>query len=403
MLSNRIKSNYMPLFRDMKFIVLCLFMFFLGYEYWDGAYIFGGFTITRTLGILYFIFSIVFFKKSFSINYINKNQLFYIFIFSWILILSNLHAHLIYTSELNFSSIIFNLQFFIFYWIVGNEVKKSLYKKKLLFVFFILGILSIYILMINGIGLQTSNQGDSLDSLEGVTRLWFMGMNPNTLGSLTALASILLVYLSLNSDFSYFKKMILLLLLIPFIHMIFLTGSLGSFLSLLIGVVTLLLLDKRIIFSKNAFLILIAFVLLYFIVNRIDSNFLLDKLDGFLSTGNTSGRTEIWIHNYNAAVDSFMLGLGLDTGLRPSHNVFLDVFIWTGILGLLTYTLFILSIFRVSILNVLKYNSSLELAILLVLLLVLFKSGGGFQIKYIWLFLAIISVPSENRNINHVT
>lgn len=389
------KDNYLYLLKDIKFLTLCLFIFFLGYEYWEKAYLYGSFTITKTLGLVYFFLSIIDFKNSFSINRSNKRKLLYLFLLSWVFILSNLRAHIFYSSDLNIFTILFDLQFFILFWIVGNEIRNSPNKRNLLFIFFLTGVLSMYLLMINGIGIQSSGSDEQLDSVEEATRLWFMGMNPNRLGGLTVLASILLFHLSLSSKISGWKKGILLLLFIPLIHMLFLSGSLGSLLSLIISLSILIFLDKKIILSSNIFLISIFVVIAYFfMVDNINSNYLFNKLENFLTTRNTSGRTDIWTYHYQAVSDSFILGLGFNSGLRTSHNIFMDVFVWTGLMGLIIYIIFILSIFKTSIESILNHNSTLELAVFSTLLLLLMKSGGAFQIKYIWLFLAIISVPS---------
>ncbi|PLT24710.1 hypothetical protein, partial [Pseudoalteromonas sp. MelDa3] len=110
-----------------------------------------------------------------------------------------------------------------------------------------------------------------------------------------------------------------------------------------------------------------------------------------------SGRFEIWAFNFNLASESPLLGLGSTSELRSSHNVFLDVFVWSGLLGLLVYLFFTLSILRRSLTSAFCYKSNFELAIFMSILFILLKSGGGFEIKFIWLFLAFIAVPSKMK------
>ncbi|PLT23148.1 hypothetical protein, partial [Pseudoalteromonas sp. MelDa3] len=187
-------------FRNMKFILLCLFTFFLGYEYWKEAYIFGGYTITKALGLLYFVCALLSIKDSFSINEDNIKQLGSLFVLFVLFAVSNTSAHIFGSGKLSALLLLMPLQYLFLYWIVTNELRGKATKKKIVLIFFILGILSIYILAINGIGLQSSNDGDALESTENIKRLWFMGMNPNILGALSALASISLVYLLIDCD-----------------------------------------------------------------------------------------------------------------------------------------------------------------------------------------------------------
>src|SRR5699024_4442811 len=100
--------------------------------------------------------------------------------------------------------------------------------------------------------------------------------------------------------------------------------------------------------------------------------------------------------------DHPFIGLGIAGGEQAlnlthgrhhtAHNVFLDVAMWGGLLGLSIYLFFFYSIFRLA-LNYRNYtNDPAGLVLVIFFMVLLFKSGGGFTSKYVWYFLPCATV-----------
>lgn len=174
------------------------------------------------------------------------------------------------------------------------------------------------------------------------------------------------------------------------LHLVVFSGSLGSLISLFVGL-SIICLNFRKPNVNDIIIVLVSIPIVAYALNYFDFEFLSGRLNDFLATGNTSGRTDIWSTNINHILNYPVLGIGPLSELRTSHNMFVDAFVWGGMLGLITYFLFVLLVLKNTYFNYKLNNDFFYMAVFAVLLIMLLKSGGAFKIKYIWLFLAIVS------------
>ena len=385
-------------FESVRHFFLYTFVFLLGYEYWDKFSLLGGMTVPKLVGLLYFTACMSNPKKMFAVHKYNKTLLLLVFTLWCCLILSSLFSHITNARDITFHLSIFQL--FILFWLLSNEVNLSEDTRANVILFFVYGVFSIYILLLLGIGIQSSRGGEELESIEGVRRVWFMGLNPNNLGNLAALAFIL----SLSSVFNISKRYTYrILMLIPFFSfpfMVGLSGSAGAFFILLLGVILLFTLKHSNALKKCIYIILGGGVVLAFLNQISDFEGLINKVTHVLNTGDTSGRSAIWLKSLNIINENVFLGTGDTTGVQSefiklginynsAHNAYLDILLWGGVLSFIPYLSFQLSLLKSSYTFYQRNSEPIYLIILLCLVLILMKSGGALTAKYIWVLLGV--------------
>lgn len=388
----------------IRHLILYTYVFSLPFDAWDGFKIISWLATSNIFGFIYISISALKYRKLFNINKSQKTLITLIFLWFW-LFLTNFIALLIYKYDFNFIYILTFLQSLIMFHLISNEVYYHKETRRNIFLSLLGSILLIYILVSLGYGIQL-NRTEIADSLDEVVRVWFFGMNPNSLGNLATFCII--ISLGLFFDTKSKIKYLLILLFIPFLDLIVISGSAGAAISLLIGILVFFLLKKgslhiKIIYYAFAFL-LVALALFYVSENE----YLSDKLSGFIDTGSTSGRTYIWKYAFQIFQTAPILGLGftgteinlnlLTNGHTTAHNVFIDILLWGGIVALLLYLYICYTIFNKS-LEYAKLNADpLPLTICLICFLILAKSGGGFFIKYTWVLLASITITKNKSS-----
>lgn len=316
-------ESSISLLDNARQLALYIFVALLGYEYWNNLSIFDGMTVPKLAGLFYFALAAITPKKSFAI-YKHGNALHLSLLFTlwgWLLFASLL-TYILYGAELSLQMSF--LQLIVLYWLIFNEISNDVNVEKNLKLAFVLGVFSMYILISMGVGIQSSRESEALDDLENVTRIWFMGLNPNSLGNLAALAFILAL-----SFFESLKNKFVFLLIIPmlaFVELVLSSGSAGAVLLLCLGVGLFFVLNKpkgymSIVYFSSG--IVIVFAMLNALV---ESEYLSNKLAAFFIEGETSSRTQIWIETINLTAKNPFLGVG--HVYRTAHNVFLDMFKW---------------------------------------------------------------------------
>lgn len=372
---------------NFRILFLLAFVVLLGYEAWNKLSLFGGMTMPRLVGLLYCAWAFLSPKKMFSINENNRQPLFILFLLWWWLLFCSLITNALYSVEINVQFGF--LQLIVLYWLITNEVANSSAKKNMVFFAFVLGVSSIYILITQGIGLQASKQGGGQEGIQNITRVWFMGLNPNSLGNLAALAFVL----TLSLFFQYKNKtMLAYFLLLPLLTLPLLiseSGSLGAFILLFLGVSSFFFLKKKGKKNTPIYLIL-GFAVVLALLRYFDGNeYLSEKARGFFFEGDLSGRTDIWKDVIELTSRSPLFGVG-SVG-RTAHNIFLDMFKLGGLPALSIFAYFCFYVFRRALIQFKLTGDSLSLVIWLCVIFILLKSGGALNIKYIWVLLALIT------------
>lgn len=389
-------------FDNIRLIFLYLLVFLLGYEYWDEFRLFGGMTITKLVGVIYFLLCIATPKVFLRTPRSNWKELILLFsLWCW-LVTSSLLNHVVNANAINLH--LSFIQIVILFWLISNEISSSETTKNNVILFFILGVFSIYILVLLGIGIQSSRDGDELASLEGVRRVWFMGMNPNSLGNLAALSFLLTLGIVFDSRNNSFFRSILVLPLISFPLLISLSGSAGAFIGLSVGVMVYFLLWQSSVLTKTTFVIASSMIFFFFFAHNAGLDAIYNKAIHGLTTGDMSGRTSLWLSAIDIINDSVFFGTGGTTGVSKefskagyyydtAHNAYIDIFLWGGIISFMLFVSFQLSLIKKAYYN--KNSDPLYLAILVVLTIILLKSGGALTAKYIWVLFALCCLKSD--------
>src|SRR5690625_3898140 len=182
-----------PNLNNIRRFWLYAFIFLLGYENWNTLHFGGPITLVRLAGIVYFGFALMSGQRMFSLNRDNKSLVgLLIALWAWLLFCS-LMAYIRLGIPIEYNTTF--VQLIALYWLIVNEIRWEPTARDRIFLAFILGAFSLYVLINLGIGIQAGKEGDLVDSLEGVRRTWFMGLNPNSLGNYAACGFILSLYL----------------------------------------------------------------------------------------------------------------------------------------------------------------------------------------------------------------
>lgn len=153
--------------------------------------------------------------------------------------------------------------------------------------------------------------------------------------------SLLLPYYKLYAKKTVFTKVYLLLNAILSLIIFALGSTRGAFLALVISVIFYLFTIKG---SKlKYFLATLIFIPVFvYILNLTGSN-LLDRTSNAVEGGDSSGRDELWIAAFNEFINNPILGGRIEvSGIYP-HNIFLEVLMGMGIIGLFIFLFLIIN------------------------------------------------------------
>lgn len=375
----------------LKKILLIPFVFSLPYEYWDPFNMREVFTISKLIGFLYAALSILYLKESFNIKVVWPKVKLLILLWLWMLLISLFN----YTTLNKVSPFSFSFfQIIIFYWVVSSDLHNKNIKLITILITYILSITLMYFLFIFGIGLEQT-------FIEGSSRLSIFGNNPNSIGALVSIAFLFSSYLlfSRKFDLGYFYYLIIFTLPI-FLHLLLLTGSRGSLITVILGF-TLLGLFNTISFKKKLvqfFFLVIASTYFYSQYQEIEvmTSRVNQSINEEFSLG---GREAIWSKSISLFFDRPFTGYGVTgyeseillhfTTYRDTHNIFLYILVTTGIIGFVLFMWFLYYHYK-AVISSYRNKDILKLILFLAYLLIVFKSGGVITNKVTWLLLAII-------------
>jgi O-antigen ligase len=245
-------------------------------------------------------------------------------------------------------------------------------------------------------------QSSSFSELEG--RATIFGNNQNYLGVGLSLSALFLLYNLFFYRIGNVKKLISIVGVGPVIIFMLLTGSRTAFLLFLFGLILFLFLTSRInIFKKIVlFLFMSLFVLSIGLVfwEKLD---VLHRLAATVEDGDSANRDLIWAGLLYLFEDSFLLGVGKTGYLRiigdlSPHNAFLEVFVYTGLIGLVIFVYYVFVLFKRAIIH---YKSSHDFfgIILCFAFFGVMMTGQLFDQKVVWFFMACLF---ERKNLTQL-
>ena len=240
-------------------------------------------------------------------------------------------------------------------------------------------------------------------------RIIVFGSGLNGLGFLIAVGILLLLSTIFENQLNFGRQRYLLFLLIPLmLKLIAETGSRGAVISLSVGWLLFVFLLKMKKTFKLLFIIVALASTFYAGQYMLKSDVFRSRIIRTIEIGDTSQRIEIWSSIFPIFIENPIFGVG-ETGYHDNipkifgknvspHNVFLEVLIYTGILGFTFFVFLLYKIYFKSHYLFRTYNFSLPL-ILFVMILTLFMNGQGLFIKIVWLFFAVIISMGITYNI----
>ena len=335
-------------------------------------------------------------------NLVNINKNIY---YLWPIFVLTIYLSLVSLVNINsFSSKVFDFQMILnlaIFFIIINHVKRDnkVIEKAFCAFFYSASIGSVMLIL--GIGIEISDEGLRPG------RVMFYGSGPNELGIKLASA------LAIGSVFIFQKKYgytnfhkIFLLLFLPIIFIAILqTGSRTAisvpFLALFVWFFARILASRYkilAIISGASILTVIAVPLIFF---AMQSEVLLDR---FLNTGvadfsDQNGRFFLWLGFFSLIQENFIFGNGLSGFEKISqdffgfvespHNVILEVVLYTGLIGLFLYLIFLYRCFYTGY-KLYKNHNELLPILLIPSAIAYIMFLQALSEKIVWLILAYI-------------
>jgi O-antigen ligase len=198
---------------------------------------------------------------------------------------------------------------------------------------------------------------NSFADFNGEERISVLGTDPNFTASYIGLSLLfgLLALLKLIPATKWYKFLGILSIPISFFA-ILRTGSRGGLLAIIMGIVAIIFIYKG--FKKKiGALLFLSVILTIGALFILRNELFFNRIQNFLFTGETAGRTELWEQSIQLSSDSPLFGygnrmylrdLGIVTGftLRGTHNIFLSVLLATGWIGSVFFMIFYISVLR---------------------------------------------------------
>jgi O-antigen ligase len=368
-------------------IALFLFFFSINFEVWDPFQTGGSLSISKLTGFLYFIM-IFPSLNSFLTRNEAKPVLRVIWIFFGLLTLVNMfNVNILFNNFIEFTI----LQNIILFWILLNHgtYESQLLEKGMLS--FAIGSVFLAGFFYFGIGIGFGEDGS----------VKIFGDNQNTIGLRMCISIFVLLLAVIQNNLHLGKIRLLFILPIPIMLLLMAqSGSRVSTVSFMLSfILGILLLKTR---SRYLKIIVIAFALIVFIIIwkfLMNTELLRERLILTIQERNLSGRDIIWRQIIPLIKSSPFFGVG-NIGynsyahnvfgyVRSPHNVILEVLCYTGIVGLVLYSSFLLLIWKKS-LQIYRIEKTLLPILLLVPIIGMLATGQLLNVKIGWVIFAYI-------------
>jgi O-antigen ligase len=245
-----------------------------------------------------------------------------------------------------------------------------------------------------------------------VDRESMFGGNANEYGIRLGIALIILSFMMTQRK--AFKKKFdsVIYLTYPFLLVSLIsTGSRVAFLTMVFGSgVVLIFKSANGIVNRILSLLSITISLSLVWTFMIKDTFVVSRLIESIQYGDTSSRIYIWSNIVHLIRDNPIMGigstgyhsasLGIFNGYVSPHNVFLEVMIYTGILGTIVFCVFLFRVFLDAFKNSVNKSSYLSIGLAAPIIGQLL-SGQMLDQKVLWLLLGIIVSTNTQNKLRH--
>src|SRR5699024_8139566 len=273
-----------PRLSGIRVFFLYAFVFSFPFDNWHALYLIEGITLNKLIGLIYYSLVVISLKSLYSFS--KRDFLVLPLVVLWfVIVFAGFFSHIIHGYDIDYLITYLTLVF-VFY-AISKEISMNPSVRKGVFVSFIYSMLSVFILLQLGLGIQSGADSEMMDSAESLRRIWFFGLNPNSLGNYSVFAILFCLFQVFEPGNRNRKNYIYLLFIIPFIFLLGLSGSAGAFIMLFVSVFSYFLLVKGSLLNKIKYLFLGLIASLFMFLYLRDFEYLIDKIDSFFSTGNT--------------------------------------------------------------------------------------------------------------------
>lgn len=248
-------------------------------------------------------------------------------------------------------------------------------------------------------------------------RLFLFGSNPNNLGCLMCISAAIILYALIIKDHFKIKifRYFFVVLLVPIVQVVFATASRTAFFALAIvfAIAFIMTPTKRKITKVFYFVVFAAIIYAVYITMAEYETLYLRVVEIGENEDYTSGREGRWETLFNYALQN-PLGLGQTgyakiakpiyssseiNGEASPHNVFLEVLLYTGFLGLTIMSFFWFHIIKKAWLYY-KENKDLLLLLIMSVLFAQMMLGQILISRVAWIVFGIVVGASLQNNSN---
>ena len=378
--------------QNLQYFFVCLFFASLNFEVFSP--IVEQFSVSKMVAILYMASLLITPQKLFSTKDFGAPMASVIIMFLLMIFSSMIHG----SRQIFDFSIFLNI---IMFWMLLNHTRKDVrvFDEGL----FWFSVSSCFVGICSMIGLGVAI-GDDM-------RVTVFGENANNLGFKMGLGTLFLINYCLNHTPSQqIYKPWLLLMIIPMVSLLLGTASRSSVIFLAVGCILFVLLRPSKKMSTKVLWLVIGSVLLLWGYKTIQKqDVLMKRMERTINEGSLSTRDEIWAVYGQVIRAHPTLGVGFSGGekasreqfgyVRSPHNVFLEVALYSGVIGLSFFAFFMFLMFR----GAWRYYIRLQdigPLMTCVALLMLVLSGQALSQKMFWAFAAYaISFPIYKNRI----
>lgn len=384
----------MEIIKKVQKFSIYLFMFSLNFESIDLFNLDIDYLATKISISLLLFFSLLNFKNSFTFK--NFPDVIKIIVLYFLMLTANnfINQNVAYSTIIDVS---FFLNVLVFIVLCNYSViEKKIILKGLLV--FSLSSFCLTILFLFGLG--------EISFIEG--RFSIFGMNENGLGLALCISIIILISIVFDNKLFFNKGRFVLLILIPFLFVLLLqTGSRGALISLILGLGTYFFLNDKLkhIYKIITFLVILFFMIIVWEFYLKDA-FITTRLLESINNQDLSSRDLVWKSIFKTITDNPIFGIGetgyaqkmdnfSEYGVASPHNVFIEIFCYTGIVGLVVFLVFLKNIFIGARKTFINKKGILSIILLFPLANNLL-SGQLLDVKLLWVILAFIASETYN-------
>ncbi|MFO7851427.1 MAG: O-antigen ligase family protein [Bacteroidota bacterium] len=239
-------------------------------------------------------------------------------------------------------------------------------------------------------------------------RLRIFESNPNTIGVWSSIVIVMTVDLIIKERKRKLELLYYLSAIAIAFFFVVISGSRKSLIMLAVGVFTYYIFLKRSLSSKLVLLIPFTLVIIIAYMYTMSSEIFMQRLTTELQRQDLGGRIPIWEAAYSIIRTSPYFGVGVGEfayqtelylgRVRDTHNEFIQITAYSGIIGLSCFLFFLSAIAKKIIymlMNHRRISSSLPVALFVMLIIYLLSAGGGLTSFLYWFLVAYILAKSN--------